>query len=165
MMKNLRRVATVLAFAALWAGSHAAAFAEDQVSESRGVDVTVTGLNLCLAAALGTAGDPDVVCSAAECRHVLKVSTAQGSNGNPLEGAETWTLHYLYSKTSAPLSNEEKYRDQEVTIAGTLFEQERALKVRCVELTGGGDEEEDFFDYDEGYGSASGQTPFDFDEE
>jgi hypothetical protein len=95
------------------------------------------------------------------------VSEAKDADGNVIADMAGWTLYYLFSDTSQPLSSDEQYFGKTVTISGTVYRKERAVEVTSVELKDdavadvlGGDEDEfDFadFDYSAGGGSASTQ--------
>jgi len=140
--------------------------ADDAVAAKNTVQVTLTGKNYCIETALKKGGKaPKLGIDA--CRHALKVTEAKDADGNIIADMAGWTLYYLFSETSQPLSSDDQYFGKTVAISGMVYRNERALDVATVELKDGGvaevlegDKDEfDFadFDYSAGGGSASTQ--------
>lgn len=129
------------------------------------VKVTVTGKNYCVEVALEKAGKaPKLGVDA--CRHALKVDEAKGEDGEAIAAMKGWTLHYLFSEKSAPLSADKANFGKTVVVTGTVHKNERVIEVDSFEVQAGddieaaldeGDELDEFaeFDYEKGGGSAS----------
>ncbi|MBN2312103.1 MAG: hypothetical protein JXR94_24205 [Candidatus Hydrogenedentes bacterium] len=165
-MKKLCVIGLALAVATVAgvAGRVLAAEGAAEAEAPAGVKVTITGTNYCPETTLGKAGKaPKLGLDA--CRHALKVSEAVGADGKAIDAMKGWTLHYLYSEASAPLSSDKAYFGKPVVVTGTAYKSERVIEVEKVELKKediaglGGQEQDEFaaFDYSAGGGSASTQ--------
>lgn len=115
--------------------SEAARVAKDEGAPV-GVTVTVTGLNYCVEAELKLISETDAEAALDKYRHALKVDEAKDADGKSIDTMKGWTLFYLYSDEATPLLTDKKYHNKQVTVKGTLYKDERVLKVTSVELAG-----------------------------
>ncbi len=130
-MKKTMLTLAVTVLAVLVSGFHA--WAQPEAAAPKGVEMSVTGVNYCLET---TVKNTLAECRVERARHVLKVTEAKDADGKVVADMKGWTLHYLYSFTSAVLSNDAKFRGKEVTITGTVYRDERVIDVKKIEMDG-----------------------------
>lgn len=101
-------------------------FAEGSESEgvNKGMKVTVSGTNYCVACTLGKIGAVSQ-CSAVGHIHALRVKEVKTEDGKVLDGLKGKTLHYLYNERGKEYA--QGHHGEEVTFHGTLYEPQRIL--------------------------------------
>lgn len=92
-------------------------------------DVTIVGENYCLGCSLKKEQGAAAQCSIYGYRHALKVESASGADGKPIEALVGDSLHYLDNDKSAGLIKGEELHEKRVEVKGKLFGPERTLEV------------------------------------
>ena len=91
--------------------------------------VTVVGENYCLGCALKKSHGAAAQCSVYGHRHVLKVESASGADGQAIPALVGDSLHYLDNDKSAPLLKGGELHGKRVEVKGRLFAPQRTLEV------------------------------------
>ena len=98
-----------------------------QTTDSKVVEATVAGTNVCVGCSLKEEKGAGAQCKVYGHKHSLKVSKATDTNGNELSEMTGWLLFYLETDKSTGLINGHHYED--LVIEGKVYADERILEV------------------------------------